>query len=91
MMTSLVLVLRASPQSRRGVDYDEMLQQKRREERSYREGSGPQVGGLRGSSSEVQLHQGGLQDQLDALSGAVSEHTAHTCVIEPLLQASLLF
>jgi len=55
-------------QNRRTVDYDDILQQKRREERSYRDGGG----GMRASASEGQLHQGGLQQQLDSLSSALS-------------------
>ena len=57
-------------QNRRTVDYDDLLQQKRREERSYRDGGGG-GGGMRASASESQIHQGGLQQQLDSLSSAV--------------------
>jgi hypothetical protein len=59
------------PQSRRALDYDDLLEQKRREEQSYRSGSK----GLRGASSESALGPGpagALQGQLDSLSQALS-------------------
>lgn len=69
-------------QSRQGLDYDDLLNQKRRDEQKYRSGSDPYGPNLKTSASEGFLDRvappppsypdNRLQDQLDHLSNALS-------------------
>lgn len=77
-------------QNRQALDYDDLLNQKRRDEQTYRSTGDPfGPGGLKGSQSDGFLSRVapvppaysddlGLQEQLDTLSGAISRLQGYT-------------
>ena len=74
-------------QNGNGYDYEDLLNQKRRDEARYRQGGQQSSGNLRSANSDGFLNSqsygtsGGFNEQLEDLSQAVSSKTANCLLI----------